>query len=76
MLIILKQLNRKEWFLTFFSLLFIVAQVWLDLKIPEYMGKITELVQTAGSNINDILSKRCYCHYRCILCGKYCVNPF
>lgn len=37
------------------SLVFIVAQVWLDLKMPDYMSKITELVQTPGSEMSDIL---------------------
>lgn len=38
------------------SLLFIVAQVWLDLKIPDYMAEITRLTQTPGSKMTDILS--------------------
>ncbi|MCL2712222.1 MAG: ABC transporter ATP-binding protein/permease [Methanomassiliicoccaceae archaeon] len=32
----------------------IVIQVWLDLKLPEYMGTITELVVTPGSEMSDI----------------------
>lgn len=54
---ILKHVAKKEWLLAFFSLAFIVAQVWLDLETPEYMGRITELVQTEGSNINSILTQ-------------------
>lgn len=38
------------------SLLFIVAQVWLDLKIPDYMAEITRLTQPPGSKMTDILS--------------------
>lgn len=37
------------------SLVFIVAQVWLDLKMPEYMSTITTLVETPGSEISEIL---------------------
>ena len=33
---------------------FIVAQVWLDLKSPDYMAEITTLVQTPGSAMSDI----------------------
>ena len=51
---ILKRLNGKEWMLIFFSLVFIVAQVWLDLKMPDYMKEITELVQKAGNALKDI----------------------
>ena len=33
----------------------IVVQVWLELKMPDYMSKITQLVQTEGSEMKDIL---------------------
>jgi len=36
------------------SLIFIVAGVWLDLKMPEYMAAITTLVKTEGSAMSDI----------------------
>jgi len=36
------------------SLMFIVAQVWLDLKLPDYMNEITILVRTPGSAIMDV----------------------
>lgn len=37
------------------SLIFIVVQVWLDLKMPEYMSTITMLVETPGSKLSEIL---------------------
>ena len=37
------------------SLIFIIGQVWLDLKLPDYMSNITKLVQTQGSKISDVL---------------------
>lgn len=37
------------------SLIFIVVQVWLDLKMPEYMSTITTLVETPGSELREIL---------------------
>ncbi|MCI5967364.1 MAG: ABC transporter ATP-binding protein/permease, partial [Tenericutes bacterium] len=33
----------------------IFGQVWLELKMPDYMSKITQLVQTEGSEMKDIL---------------------
>ena len=36
------------------SLVFIVSQVWLDLKLPDYMSEVTRLVQTPDSNMGDI----------------------
>lgn len=55
MLKLLKNLEKKEWMLFLIVIIFIVAQVWLDLKMPDYMSEITILVQNEGSNIEDIL---------------------
>lgn len=52
---ILKQLKKREWGMVFLSLVFIVSQVWLDLKMPDYMSAITKLVQTPGSEMGEIL---------------------
>jgi len=54
MLKIFKYLKPEEWRQAIFSLIFIVAQVWLELRIPGYMEKITKLVQTPGSDMNEI----------------------
>ncbi|MCL1873992.1 MAG: ABC transporter ATP-binding protein/permease [Clostridiales bacterium] len=54
MLKIFKYLTAKEWRQALFSLIFIVAQVWLDLKLPDYMAQITRLTQTEGSEMRDI----------------------
>ena len=52
---LLKRLNKKDVLLIFISIFLIVIQVWLDLKLPDYMSKITQLVQTEGSILSDIL---------------------
>lgn len=54
MLKILKRLSRTEWLLAAASLVFIVVQVWLDLKLPDYMSQITVLTQTPGSAMSEI----------------------
>ena len=54
MLKIFRHLKTKEWLLAGVSVIFIVAQVWLDLKLPDYMAEITRLVQTPGSAMADI----------------------
>ncbi|MDR1208993.1 MAG: ABC transporter ATP-binding protein/permease [Clostridiales bacterium] len=54
MLKVLKRLNAGEWLQILVSLAFIVAQVWLDLKLPDYMSEITRLTQTPGSEMADI----------------------
>lgn len=53
---ILKYLNPREWSLFGVSILFIVAQVWLDLELPDYMSEITRLVQTPGSEMSEIVA--------------------
>lgn len=55
MIQLFKKLKAIEWGLFGVSFIFIVAQVWLDLKIPDYMSEITRLVQTPGSEMKDIL---------------------
>lgn len=54
MLKMFKYLKIKEWLLALAGLVFILAQVWLDLRVPEYMSEITMLVQTPGSAMRDI----------------------
>ena len=48
-------LRRKDWAMICIAVVFIVIQVWLDLKLPEYMGAITRLVETPGSTMSEIL---------------------
>ena len=55
MLKLFKNFTKKDYLLILISLLLIVFQVWLDLKIPDYMSEITKLVQTEGSQMSDIL---------------------
>lgn len=55
MIQLFKKLKAIEWALFGVSLIFIITQVWLDLKLPDYMSEITQLVQTPGSEMNEIL---------------------
>lgn len=54
MLKMLKNLTWKEWLMAAVSVVFIVAQVWLDLKLPEYMSQITSLLTTGSDNMSEI----------------------
>ena len=60
MLKLLKNFTKKEWLFSFISLILIIAQVYLELKMPDYMSEITVLVQTEGSNMSDILLNGAY----------------
>ena len=55
MLKLLRNLTKKEWLYAIFCVILIVGQVWLELKIPDYMSEITVLVQTEGSKMSDII---------------------
>ncbi len=43
MIKLLKHLTKREWRFAFCVLVLIVAQVWLDLKMPDYMNAITQI---------------------------------
>ncbi len=54
MLKLLKHLKKWEWLQVLCGLIFICFQVWLDLKLPDYMSEITTLVQTPDSPMSSI----------------------
>ena len=60
MLKLLKDFNKKDWLIIIGALLLIVFQVWLDLKLPDYMSNITVLVQSEGSKMSEILTEGGY----------------
>lgn len=55
MLKMIKSLKKKEIIYFLISIIFIVAGVLLDLKIPDYMQKITTLLTTGNTEIKEIL---------------------
>ena len=57
---LLRYFDRRQWAMIAASIAFIVVQVWLDLKLPDYMSAITTLVQTEGSAMADILTQGSY----------------
>lgn len=52
---ILKHFTKRSWLFVMLNTACILFQVYLELKMPDYMSEITVLTQTPGSNINDIL---------------------
>ena len=60
MLKLLKNLNKKDWLYAIICAILVVFQVWLELKMPDYMSTITQLVQTKGASIYDILREGGY----------------
>lgn len=57
MLKMFKNFSKKDYLLMIICILLIVFQVWLDLKLPDYMSGITTLIQSENSKISDIIMK-------------------
>lgn len=55
-----KNFNTKDLLIIILCIIFVVIQVWLDLKLPDYMSSITRLVQTEGSSMNEIILQGVY----------------
>ena len=55
-----KKFSKKDWLMVLLSIILIVVQVWLDLKLPDYMSSITSLIQTEGSKMKNILEQGIY----------------
>ena len=60
MLRLFKNFNKKDIIFIIICISLIVFQVYLDLKLPDYMSSITRLVQTEGSKISDIVKQGIY----------------
>ena len=55
-----KNFTKKEYLLMLISAIFIILQIYLELKMPDYMSEITRLVQTEGSQMQDIITNGIY----------------
>ena len=57
MIKIFKNFGKKDWGILLICVGLIALQVYLDLKLPDYMSKITKLVQTNGSTMIEIIKQ-------------------
>ena len=55
-----KNLRKKDYLLILICTVIIFSEVWLELKMPDYMSNITVLVQTDGSKMSEILKNGGY----------------
>ena len=60
MLKLLKNVDKKSWLFALVVFGLVLVQVWLELKMPDYMSEITVLVQSDGSEMIDILKNGAY----------------
>lgn len=54
--VIFKNFKKREWIGVLFCVVFIVGQVWLDLKLPDYMQEITVLINNGTATMSKIFS--------------------
>ena len=55
MIKLFRYLRKKDWLFVCISLCFIVFQVWIDLRLPDYMAEITRLIQTPDSALGSVV---------------------
>ncbi|MDR0778411.1 MAG: ABC transporter ATP-binding protein/permease [Methanomassiliicoccaceae archaeon] len=56
----LKHLRQKEWIMIGIILILVVFQVWLDLMLPEYMGKITTTINSGHGTVDAVMNDGMY----------------
>ena len=54
MIKLLKNMERKEKLMAFVCLLFIVVQIYFDLRLPDYMTELTVLIKTSGTTADIV----------------------
>ena len=75
---VFKRLGPRELLMICISLAFILCQVWLDLKLPDYMAGITKLITTPGGQVRDVWAeggKMILCTIGSVICS-ICVGLF
>ena len=55
MLKLFKGLTKKQLLVILLCVFIMIFQVWIELKLPDYMSEITRLIQTDGSKMSEIL---------------------
>jgi len=56
MLKLFKNFTKKDLLVILICVVSMVFQVWIELRLPEYMSEITRLIQTEGSTMKEVLS--------------------
>ncbi len=54
MLKLLKHMSPKEWLMALISTAFVAVNVYLELRLPDFMSEITTTIMTPGSQMADI----------------------
>ena len=54
MISLFKNLKKKDWMLVSITVILIVLQVWLELKIPDYTAKLTTVIQGGKAKMASV----------------------
>ncbi len=57
MLKLFKNLTKKDVLIIFICIFVMVFQVWIELKLPDYMSEITRLIESNNDSINEIIKQ-------------------
>lgn len=60
MIKIYKNFKPKELLMIFIAFILILIQVFLDLRLPDYMAEVTKLIQGQAPKLNDVLMQGLY----------------
>lgn len=55
MFTLIRKMKKREWLMAIICALLVLAQIFFDLKLPDFMSDLTILIKTEGSRISDIL---------------------
>ena len=55
MLQLLKKMQRREVIMTLICAVFVVGQVYFDLRLPDYMTELTTLIKTSGTTADIVI---------------------
>lgn len=54
MINLFKYIKKKDWFFIIIAIGFIVVQVWLELKMPDYTKELTKIVQSGTNTVTEV----------------------
>lgn len=57
MLKLMKNFTKRDILVILSCIAIMVFQVWIELRLPEYMSTITKLIQTSGSTMSEVLKQ-------------------
>ena len=55
-----KNFNKKDILMVVLCIFLMIFQVWIELKLPDYMSEITRLIELGNNNISEIVKQGIY----------------